>query len=98
MTVSVNTADLHSISAVFTTASGQVSQLRGVLSSGATAPESAKVAGSTDAASRYTDALQQWLHGLDQLVSSLNTMSRKLAAAGDYYAQAESGNTVTSEP
>ena len=96
MTFSVNTADLEGISAAFSSAGSDVTHLRAVLVSGAGAPESASVIGSGTAASEYARVLQEWTHNLDQLASSLETMSRKVSAAASVYGQTETNNTVQS--
>lgn len=98
MTFSVNPSDLDNISTAFGSASSEVAHLRGVLASGAAAPESASVSGSHAAASAYARVLQEWTRNLDQLTSSLDTMAHKTSAAASVYAQTEANNTVQSTP
>lgn len=95
MTFSVNTGDLDAIAAAFGTARSDVANLRGVLTGGASEPQSASVIGSASAAGQYQAVYQEWLKNLDQLASSLGTMASKISAAARHYAQTESGNTVT---
>lgn len=94
MTYSVNTADLDAVDAVFSSASTDVAQLRAALASGAGGPEASSVIGSAQAAGEYSRAFQEWTSNLDQLASSLDTMSRKVSAAAAAYAQTETANTV----
>lgn len=54
--------------------------------------------GSAGAASKYADLLGQWTHALDQLASSLDTMSRKVQAVAVAYAQTEAANTAPAGP
>jgi WXG100 family type VII secretion target len=94
MDFQVNTSDLDGIAGVFSSASSDVAHLRSVVASQAAAPESADVIGSGGAASKYADALNQWTQALDQLSSSLDTMSRKTLAVAGAYAQTEAANTA----
>lgn len=98
MEFQVNTSDLEGIAGVFSGASSDVAQLRAVLAGQATAPESAVVIGSGKAAAQYADVLGQWTHALDQLSSSLETMSRKTLAVAQAYAQTEAANTAPVAP
>jgi uncharacterized protein YukE len=98
MDFQVNTSDLEGIVGVFSSAGSDVSHLRAVLASQAASPESASVIGGAGAASQYADVLGQWTHALDQLASSLDTMSRKMQAVAAAYAQTEAANTEPAGP
>lgn len=95
MTFQVDTSDLESIVGVFSSASSDVGHLRAVLASQAAGPESADVIGSSGAASKYAGVLGQWMQALDQLSSSLDTMSHKIQAVSVAYAQTETDNTAS---
>jgi len=98
MPYGVSTGDLDGVASAFTNASSDVERLRMTLASGAGAPESSSVIGSGAAAGEYARAFGQWLHNLDQLSSSLETMAHKVSAAAAAYAQTESANTVQHSP
>jgi WXG100 family type VII secretion target len=98
MDFQVNTSDLEEIAGVFSGAGSDVVHLRAVLASQAAGPEAADVIGSGGAASKYADVFGQWTHALDQLASSLDTMSRKMRAVAAAYAQTEAANTAPTGP
>jgi uncharacterized protein YukE len=98
MDFQVNTSDLEGIAGVFSSAGSDVAHLRAVLAGQGAGPESAGVIGSAGAASKYADLLGQWTHALDQLASSLDTMSRKVQAVAVAYAQTEAANTAPAGP
>ena len=98
MDFQVNTSDLEGIAGVFSSARLGCRTPAGRARRAGGRPESAGVIGSAGAASKYADLLGQWTHALDQLASSLDTMSRKVQAVAVAYAQTEAANTAPAGP
>jgi WXG100 family type VII secretion target len=89
---SVDTSDLEAMATTFASASAQVAALGAMLAAGASAPDSASVIGS--AAPKYSRILDDWNRNMEQIGSSLETLSKLMAAAASAYAQTETDNTV----
>jgi hypothetical protein len=84
---------LRALSEALDNAGVRVAELTASFRSSATAPDSAAVIGSADAAAGYASGLSGCLRGLDQLQASLLGLGQKLEVAAVHYRQNEAANT-----
>jgi uncharacterized protein YukE len=90
----VDTGDLGSLAQVFASASTEASGIASAFRSGAGELTGGDTLGPQELVGQYRQAYDQWAHNLDQIASSMEQLSRAVAAARTLYEVAEQHATV----